>query len=129
MTMSRRELLLRAGWTAGAGALLLRSAVGGASGSPIPLSKQPMAKCAAGASQEFTVFLGSATALPPRGATGLCRPRNHSLDRNSRRVLLWQQRAAKQSSAARLRLLRSDIGRLIAGTDGIRLRKVKTACS
>src|ERR1700729_2666243 len=28
MTLSRRELLLRAGWTTGAGALLLRTAVG-----------------------------------------------------------------------------------------------------
>ena len=71
MTMSRRELLLRAGWTAGATALLLPDITGGhvwrLPRPSIPSSKRPTARCAAGASPASTVFLGSAMALPPEG--------------------------------------------------------------
>ena len=99
MTMSRRELLLRSSFTVGAGALLIRTAVGAMADATVETANGKVrGRSIAGIHSFLGLRYGASTEgrnrfMPPQKAA--------AMDGDSGRLLLRQQRAAKQSRASR----------------------------
>jgi len=116
MTMSRRELLLRTSWTAGAGALLVRSAVGAAMDSTVETANGKVrGRSIAG----IHSFLGLRYGASTTGRNRFMPPVKPQPWAGVQDAFSYGS-SAPQSNPARPAsdLLRSDIGQLIAGTDG-----------
>ncbi len=116
MTMSRRELLLRAGWTAGAGALLVRTAVG----APVDTTVETANGKVRGRSiAGIHSFLGLRYGASTEGRNRFMPPQKPQPWTGIQDAFSYGN-SAPQSNPAQHGdpLLRSDIGRLIAGTDG-----------
>jgi para-nitrobenzyl esterase len=116
MTMSRRELLLHASWTTGAGALLLRTAVGAPVDTTVETANGKVrGRSIAGIHSFLGLRYGASTEgrnrfMPPQKP----QPWTGIQDAFSYGNSAPQSNPAQHGDA----LLRSDIGRLIAGTDG-----------
>jgi para-nitrobenzyl esterase len=116
MTMSRREFLLRTGWTAGAGAVLLRTAVGAAVDTTVETAYGKVrGRSIAGIHSFLGVRYGASTAGPNR----FMPPRKPQPWPEIQDAFSYGN-SAPQSNPARPGpgLVGGDIGKLVGGTDG-----------
>jgi para-nitrobenzyl esterase len=116
MTISRRELLVGAGWTAGAGALLLRTAVG----APVDTTVETANGKVRGRSiAGIHSFLGLRYGASTEGRDRFMPPQKPQPWTGIQDAFSYGNSAPQSNPALHGDpLLRSDIGRLIAGTDG-----------
>ncbi len=124
MTMSRRELLLRAGWTAGATALLLPDITGGRLLAAASAAADSIVETANGKVRGRSIagihsFLGLRYGASTEGRNRFKPPEKPQPWAGIQDAYFYGN-SAPQSNPARSGsdLQRSDIGRLIAGTDG-----------
>ncbi len=124
MIMSRRELLRRTGWTAGAAALMLPEMTGGhlfaaASGAADPIVETANGKVRGRSMAGIHSFLGLRYGASTEGRNRFMPPEKPQPWSGIQDAFFYGNSAPQSNPARRgSDLVRSDIGRLIAGTDG-----------